>query len=306
MLIHKFWAAPTAVWQSQNTSSYMKYSCSICYSPGMRYSPCFHASVVGETLLLTLVIKYTDRNCFSVTVAPFLCCFTQYHCNSPSTFYCLISKLDSPSVWQNFGKKCSLLKSVCALLASVSPCFQQGTGHSLNFICWWTAINQKLSRAYRLLQLHFFPRTAVLDILQWELRHQSYFTFMKHDIQPCLFCKLHNLIDVFRVWKFKTLKYTHNCSRTLPVEKYGVLQADIHFSCIASFTESFLILLFNQSHSDFNGLVFAIQFWIYLWLDLCEPGDKEHHTALIFPPLNKGGPLQLNVFDWQAGCLVRR
>lgn len=71
------------------------------------------------------------------------------------------------------------------------------------------------------------------------------------------------MIDIFRVWKFKPLKHssaTHSCTRTLPVEKYQVLQADVHFSCIASFVESFLILLFNQSHSDFTGSFFAIQF----------------------------------------------
>lgn len=85
---------------------------------------------------------------------------------------------------------------------------------------------------------------------------------MKHDIQACPFCELHNLIDVFRVWKFKPLKYsfTHNYSRTLPVEKYQVLQADVRFSCIASFVDSSLILLFNQSHSDFPSSFFAIQF----------------------------------------------
>lgn len=289
---HKSWAAPTAVWQSQNTSSHTKYSCSICYSPGMRCSSCFHASVVGETLLLTLAIKYTDHNCFSVTAAPFLCCFTQCHCNSPSIFYCLISLLEPPSVWKNFGQKHSLLKSTCALLASVSPCSQEGAGHSCNFVFWWPAIYQKLSRVYRLLQLHFFPSTAILDTLQWELWWQSCLTFTKHDIQACLFCKLHNLIDVFIVWKFKPLK-----NIALPIT-IAVLQSDVRFSCTASFAESFLILLFNQSHSDFPGSFFAVQFWISLRSDLCEPRDTEHHAALIFPLPSKGEPLQHNVSYW--------
>lgn len=85
---------------------------------------------------------------------------------------------------------------------------------------------------------------------------------MKHDIQSFAFGKLYNLIDVFRVWKLRLLKYssTHNCSRTLPVDKHQGLQAGVHFSCIASVVESFLILLFNQSHSDFTASFFAIQF----------------------------------------------